>query len=100
MFYDEEISIEKDEVDDMVEDYLKTAKSSDLPALKFWKKYKCVFPFMATLARKYLSVPASSGNVERMFSISGHIFSLKRRRLGVVFFCDLVFLKLNEHFFV
>ena len=34
--------------------------------------------------------------VERMFSISGHIFSLKRRRLGYVFFSDLVFLKLNE----
>ena len=44
----------------------------------------------------YLSVPASSA--ERMFSISGHIFSVKRRRLGIKYFTDLVYLKLNELF--
>ncbi len=31
-------------------------------------------------AMKYLEVQASSTAVERMFSISGHKFSLKRRR--------------------
>jgi hypothetical protein len=42
-------------------------------------------------AIKYLGVQASSAAVERMFSISGHKFSLKRRRLGYAFFTDLVF---------
>ena len=54
---------------------------------------------LAELAKKYLSVPASSACVERMFSIAGHIFSLKRRRLGIQVFSDLVWLKLNEMFY-
>jgi len=45
-----------------------------------------------------ISVPASSACVERMFSIAGHIFSLKHRRLGIQVFMDLVWLKLNEAF--
>jgi len=36
-------------------------------------------------AMKYLRVQASAA-VERMFSISDHKFSLKRKRLGYVFF--------------
>ena len=50
------------------------------------------------LARKYLSVPASSAWVERMFSFLGHIISLKRRRLGIQFFMvlSMVWFKLNE----
>jgi len=42
-------------------------------------------------AMKYLRVQASSAAVERMFSISGHKLSLKRKRLGYVFFTDPVF---------
>ncbi len=48
------------------------------------------------MAKKYLGVQASSAGPERMFSIAGHIFSDKRRRLGVRVFSDLVVLKLNE----
>ena len=64
--------------------------------LDFWRTHEKVFPALALLAKKYLSVQASSAAVERMFSISGHIFSLKRRRLGIKFFSLLVLLKLNE----
>ena len=99
MLYNEDKTSETDELDEMIEAYLRAAKSSEMSALKFWKKYQSVFPSLSSLARKYLSVPASSAGVERMFSIAGHIFSLKRRKLGVVFFSDLVFLKLNENFF-
>jgi len=52
---------------------------------------------MSLYAKKYLGIQASSAAVERMFSISGHIFSLKRRRLREVMFSDLVYLKLNEN---
>jgi hypothetical protein len=48
------------------------------------------------LAKKYLGVPASSASAERMFSISGHIFSSKRRRMGAKIFSELVYLKLND----
>jgi len=50
--------------------------------LLFWKKYEYLFPALAPLAKKFLGVPASSASVERMFNISGHIFSNKRRRTG------------------
>jgi len=69
---------------------LKKAK----PALNFWRNHELIFPSLALLAKKYLSVQASSAAVERMFSLAGHIFSLKRRRLGIKFFSRLLLLKL------
>ena len=53
---------------------------------------------LAILAKKYLSMPASSASVERIFSISSHIFSVKQRRLHHKYFSELVFPKLNELF--
>ena len=47
--------------------------------------------------KKFLGVPASSSAPERMFSIAGHIMSLKRRKLGLRIFENLVILKLNDH---
>ena len=64
--------------------------------LDFWRTHEIVFPGLALIARKYLGVQASSASVERMFSIAGHIFSVKRRRLGIRFFTLLLILKLNE----
>jgi hypothetical protein len=67
-------------------------------ALYFWKIHETKWPNLANLAKKYLGVQATSASVERMFNISGHIFSNKRRRSSVRLFELLVFLKLNEHF--
>ncbi len=97
VLYSTEIELEKSSNDSMIEDYIKAARTTELTALDFWRTYEKVFPSLARLAKKYLSIQASSAAVERMFSISGHIFSLKRRRLGYIFFSDLVFLKLNEN---
>ena len=70
----------------MIESYIKTARSnSTMSTLAFWKQQQVVFPSLDTLAMKYLGVQASSAAVERMFSISGHIFSLKPSRLDYVF---------------
>ena len=55
---------------------------------------------MARLAKKFLGVPASEAEVERMFNISGHIFNPERRSLDVDNYENLVFLKLNEQFFM
>ena len=67
-------------------------------ALAFWRIHESKWPNLAILAKKYLGVQATSASVERMFSISGHIFSNKRRRTSAKLFELLVFLKLNEHF--
>ena len=39
------------------------------------------------------------GHGGSFFPIAGHIFSLKRRRLGIQVFMDLVWLELNEYFY-
>jgi hypothetical protein len=99
IFYkDDNVSSEIDVADRMIDKYLDLLNSSIInkDALSFWKQHSNTFPFFASLAKKYLSVQASSAAVERMFSISGNIFSQRRRRMTTDFFTSLVFLKLNE----
>jgi hypothetical protein len=67
-------------------------------ALKLWKVNQNSWPQLTELAKKVLGVPATSASVEGIFNLSGHIFSAKRRRLGMKLFERLVFLKLNEKF--
>jgi hypothetical protein len=69
--------------------------------LEFWKLHQHTnnLSSLSILAKKFLEVPASSSDVERMFSISGHIFNPKRLRMGTKLFERLVFLKLNENLF-
>jgi hypothetical protein len=43
--------------------------------LLFWKCHEKQFPQLAKLAKKYLTVPASSATVERMCRLSGHILT-------------------------
>ena len=87
-----------DKVEKMINDYVNISNAiTNVKALEFWKANESVFPTLAKFAKKYLSVPASSCSVERMFSTCNHIFSLRRRRLGVEYYQRLVILKLNEH---
>ena len=101
IFYRSETSsIEVDDFDREIDEYIRTVKSSTFTCpLLFWKNYHSKLPNLAKLAQKYLGVPASSGATERMFSISGHIFNSKRRRMGAKIFSELVYLKLNEDLF-
>jgi hypothetical protein len=86
-----------DELDSKIEEFFNIVKSADdIDPLIWWKANESRFLTIADLAKKYLGVQASSAGPERMFSISGHIFAEKRRRLGVRVFSDLVVLKLNE----
>ena len=75
-----------DQKDVTIDAYIEMLKTNDTKnPLLFWKKYEFTFLCLSELAKKYLSVSASSACVEMMFSISGHIFSLKRRSLGIQF---------------
>ena len=88
-----------DDYDEEIDKYATLIASANYkdPFL-FWKKYEYLFSTLAPLAKKFLGVPASSASVERMFNISGHIFSNKSRRTGVTLFENLVFKKLNESY--
>ena len=88
-----------DDFDKTIEEFISlTNKYKFKCPLAFWKSNELAFPLLAPLAKKFLAVPASSASVERMFNISGHVFSNKRRRTGFRLFENLVFCKLNEHY--
>ncbi len=89
---------ESDTIEREIDKYIRILRSAAYESpLQFWKINHSKFPLLSRLAKKYLGIPASSAAVERMFSISGHIFSVKRRRLGIKIFEELVLLKLNEN---
>lgn len=91
----EEISQEKEKLcqeDDQdffkeMEDFLTCrvpeTKLQNFSPLDFWKKNASIYPTLANLSRIYLSMPASSGSVERLFSIAGAIKRSQRSNLNV-----------------
>ena len=62
---------------------LESRGQPDLSAdpLEWWKNYAAELPTLASLARKYLAIPASSAAVERMFSYTGNRVGKKDTRL-------------------
>ena len=96
-FLDKTSDFCSDSIQNMLDDYIQSVNTNKLKdPLEFWKFNESKWPYLAKLAKKYLGVQASSAAVERMFSISGHIYSVKRRRMSIKLFEYLVFLKLNE----
>jgi hypothetical protein len=49
--------------------------------LAWWKKNATKFPLLATLAREYLAIPATSAPSERIWSRASRVLSLKRASL-------------------
>ncbi|EZA46507.1 Zinc finger BED domain-containing protein [Ooceraea biroi] len=50
----------------------------NLDPLEWWKSHENRFPLVAQLAKKYLSIPATSVASERTFSTAGNIVTAKR----------------------
>ena len=58
------------------------ADSNDhLDPLEWWKLNTARYPCISMLARKYLSIPATSLSSERAFSLTGHLVNEKRAAL-------------------
>ena len=62
-------------------------------SLSFWDSHSCKYPTLASLALKYLTSPASSAPVERIFSIAGKVFRPDRCRIKSQNFERLMFIK-------
>lgn len=83
-------------VETEIREYLETpCTSGDSNPLEFWKGHEPSYPILSRLAKRYLSVPASSAPVERIFSIGGKIFGSDRCRLSDKKFEMLMFIKNN-----
>lgn len=65
--------------------------------LDFWKEHSTIYPTISKLASRYLSIPASSGPVERLFSIGSKFFRPERCRLSDPIFEKLMNIKCNGH---
>ena len=61
--------------------YCNSATESDVLPEVYWSKMSSIYPRLSKLARTLLSIPASSGSVERLFSVSGAIVRARRSRL-------------------
>jgi len=82
-----------------VQTYLaQPAIPDDADPLVFWQQQQNVLPQLNTLALRYLSTPASSAPVERLFSIAGKVFRPERCRISDARFEELMFLRCNKHF--
>ncbi|CAF1402114.1 unnamed protein product [Adineta steineri] len=59
--------------------------------LQFWKYNHTLYPRLAKIAKHVFAVPASSGGVERHFSLAGNIITKKRSRLSSDPVNDIIF---------
>ena len=60
--------------------------------LEWWKVNKAQFPNLSKIAKKLLSVPATSASSERIFSASGNLLTKKRNKLSGDIAAAIVFL--------
>jgi hypothetical protein len=73
-----------------------TITDPNMAPLQWWKLHYRRFPELARLARLYLSIPASSAEVERLFSASGRIITEERARLSERRSQQMLMLKKNK----
>eukprot|EP01022_Parablepharisma_sp_SALTPOND_P031216 TRINITY_DN7896_c0_g1_i4.p1 TRINITY_DN7896_c0_g1~~TRINITY_DN7896_c0_g1_i4.p1 ORF type:complete len:447 (+),score=14.69 TRINITY_DN7896_c0_g1_i4:744-2084(+) len=69
--------------------------------LTWWKQKEKQYPELGKLAEIYLSIPATSVSVERLFSLAGDIITKKRSRLDPGMVNNLLILKtISEQFYM
>ena len=70
-----------DELNKYLEQSIDTKLIGDNP-LSFWYEHRFAYPILSQLARSIFSIPASTANVERMFSGSGMMINSRCTRLN------------------
>ena len=67
-------------------------------ALNYWKTCN-EFPYIKSVAMKWILLPLSSADVERSFSVSTRINSSNRSRLSSEHVAQIHFINCNQHFY-
>ena len=84
-----------------VENYLQEAiQPRESSPCTYWQEKKILYPLLAKLAMKYLSIPAASIASERLFSTTRHIISDQRNCLDPDRAEMLLFLNKNLHLLI
>jgi len=65
----------------------------------YWKKKSEKLPTLATLAKDYLGLTATSAPSERIFSLAGNFYTARRNLLRPETFPSLMFIKCNPTIF-
>ena len=65
-----------------VDDYLHAPVEAVSEPLRWWTNNRFVYPYLHRMALDYLSIPATSTAVERVFSCGRHILPFTRNRLS------------------
>ena len=74
-------------------------RTGDDSVLSWWQQHASQYPKCAHLARKYLSIPDTSVQSERLFSATGRVITKQRTRLLADHADCLVFLNKNLDLF-
>ena len=82
------------DTESLIDEYLSaTCLQHEEDPLVYWKTNKEKFPCIAKIVAHYLSIPASSAPVERLFSTAGKVFRPERCQLNDETFEMLMFIK-------
>ena len=68
--------------------------------LSYWREHKGRFPGLSTVAKEVFCIPASSGNIERLFSTATDIAAGKGNRTKGDLMENFVFINRNRHVMV
>ncbi|CAF2958136.1 unnamed protein product [Rotaria sp. Silwood2] len=85
--------MEKTELDLYLEDVTRIDNNTNV--LSYWNSNKSLYPNLAQIAKRILSIPATNTSVERLFSHSGNTVTNRRRRLDADKVNNLLFIKRN-----
>jgi hypothetical protein len=77
-------------------EYLNTSINSNTDPINWWQNNANSFPRLSELAKKYLSIAATSVTSERVFSTAGNLISNKRSALKPKLVNQLIFLNKNN----
>lgn len=88
--------IKANEISQYLNETLVPVLSESADIYDWWRTNQHSFPILSRIARKYLSIPATSVPSERLFSDAGNQITSKRNQISSEVISKLMFIKRNS----